>query len=220
MILGAFGDSFLYGSDLKDCDDKHHSLSTWPAIAAKKLDLEYKCYAYPGVGNQYIANSIIDCVSTHRANIVYIINWTWIDRFDYIDNINSSWNTVRPSLDNKTVDEFYYKNFHSELKDKLSNLEHVYTTLSILKEHNCKFLMTYMDHLILDQKWHCTPGVNLLQNSVYSSLETFNGNTFLEWSRKHKFAESEKWHPLEEAHQHAAKYWLPRYEKLLLSTSV
>jgi phospholipase/lecithinase/hemolysin len=38
---------------------------------------------------------------------------------------------------------------------------------------------------------------------------------FLDWSRKHNYAISENWHPLEQAHQLAADYLLPTVNHLL-----
>lgn len=213
MILGAFGDSFLYGCDLESPD------STWPALVAKNLNLEYSCFAKPGAGNQFISQTITDCVQQLGNNVFYVINWTWIDRFDYTDPDNN-WNTIRPSLDNATVDPFYYKHLHSEFKDKLSTLQYVYTALSILQAHECRFVMTYMDSLMLDKTWNVSPTINILQNYITESLDTFDGQTFLDWSRKNQFPESSRWHPLEQAHHSAATYWQEKYEKLLLSTTV
>ena len=130
MILGAFGDSFLFGSDLNDCFD-NPSNQTYPAIIAKKLNIKYKCFAEPGRGNQFILNTILDNID---KNIFYIINWTWIDRFDYLHISDNTWKTVRPSLDNQKIDEFYYKNFHSELRDKQVTLGQIYQAKMILEQ--------------------------------------------------------------------------------------
>jgi hypothetical protein len=37
-------------------------------------------------------------------------------------------------------------------------------------------------------------------------MTQFNGMSFLDWSRANGFAESVKWHPLEDAHAAAAQY--------------
>jgi hypothetical protein len=36
-----------------------------------------------------------------------------------------------------------------------------------------------------------------------------DGQTFLVWSRAQGYPESDRWHPLEQAHAQAADYWLP-----------
>lgn len=216
MILGAFGDSFLFGSDLDDCVNNRPSNQTYPAIIAKKLNKSYKCFAEPGRGNHFILNTILDNIDT---NIFYIINWTWIDRFDYLDASNNTWQTVRPSLDNEKIDKFYYKTFHSELRDKQITLGQIYQAISVLEQNNCKYLMTFMDNLIFDTTWHCTPGIKLLQEKIKNSCKTFDKQNFLDWSKSNSYEISDKWHPLEKAHQKAAKYWLPTVSQLLNTSS-
>jgi len=108
MKIAAFGDSFIFGSDLNDCNYPTYSIKTWPALIAKNLNVEYKCYAKPGCGNRYILNQLLDNIN---SDYFYIIQWTWIDRYDY--STDNGWQTVRPSLDNKKIDQFYYKNLHS-----------------------------------------------------------------------------------------------------------
>jgi len=72
--------------------------------------------------------------------------------------------------------------------------------------------MTYMDKLLVDN----SEGIENLRASVSKKLRTFpNDQTFLEWSRANGYPESEGWHPLEQAHEEAAKIWQPIYEKLI-----
>lgn len=224
MILGAFGDSFLYGCDLKDCDDnEYHSNQTWPALIAKHFSLDYHCYADPGTGNRLILNSIIKAISQYTNNMIYCINWSYIDRFDYVDSDSDSWYTTRPSGNiyiQPEKNKAYYKYLHSELLDKNMSLVHIYSAIQLLKQHKCKFIMTYMDQLILDTKWHAPTEIQFLQDQVNSHLKDFDGMNFLDWARNNKFEISDKNHPLEVAHKTAFKYWLPAYEKLLLSSPI
>ena len=212
MILGAFGDSFIYGSDLQDCTDTTASLSTWSALLANNINMHYECNARPGIGNQQILNSLLDNIGNYDF---YIISWTWIDRHDYINTVTDTWQTVRPTLDNKQIDKFYYKHLHSELQDKQTTLGIIYQAISLLESHNCNYLMTYMDPLMLDKQWHCPPGVALLQNKIKSKLSTFDESTFLEWAKTNNYTISELWHPLEQAHVKAAEYMLPVVSRLL-----
>jgi hypothetical protein len=61
-----------------------------------------------------------------------------------------------------------------------------------------------MDELLFDQQWHISPGVEELQNFIKPWMTTFEGQTFLDWSRHHGYEESDNWHPLEQAHQAGA----------------
>ena len=220
MILGAFGDSFTFGSDLADCREDIFSKKTWPAIIAKNNYLDYYCFAYPGIGNQVILDDLLRAVANHGNNMFYIINWTWIDRYDYIDinQPNSFWSTIRPGQ-NDGKSNFYYKNFHSELVTKLQSLTQIYTAIQALNTTGCKFIMTYMDYAVLDQKWHAPESVCWLQEQCKNHLSDFSGQNFLDWSRQKGFPESKHWHPLEPAHETAAEYWMPKV-RTLLNTAV
>lgn len=230
MILGAFGDSFLHGSELTDCDTRAWRTSdgtflappfsnrTYPGLIAKKLGIEYSCYALGGIGNRHILDDII-CAVTHQGNnMFYIINWSWIDRFDYIDCKTNLWQCLLPSQ-KSNFSNFYYKNIHSELLDKHNSLTIIYTAIQLLKSNNCKFLMTYMDELLLDKKYHCSTQIDKLQNLISPYLDTFDEMNFLNWSIKNNFLISPTMHPLDQAHEKAADYWLPKVHTLLNTTA-
>jgi len=214
--IQTFGDSFMFGSDLTDRSGKpdsvgYHSLLTWPALAAQNLGLKYDCYAEPGRGNASITAKVLEFADETTLNI---INWSWIDRYDY-HFTNFGWPpTIRPG--DSELAEFYYKNMHSEIDDKFRNLTLIYSTHKYLKDKGYQFISTYMDHLILDQTFNVPAFVKRLQKEIMAELKTFpDGQTFLEWSRSNGYPESDNWHPLERAHQEAAKFWLPVYEKLI-----
>jgi len=54
-----------------------------------------------------------------------------------------------------------------------------------------------------------------LQSLVKPNLKTFDGMTFIEWSRYHQYPITELLHPLEAAHQAAADFWRDRYVSML-----
>lgn len=210
----SFGDSFIYGSDLNDCDGTGHdrfSKLTWPALCAKELGLDYECYAQGARGNQFISHCII---GGELANALVITNWSWIDRFDYFDTENMP-HTVLPGTDTKQS-EFYYKNFHSEFGDIFRNLSTIYATHSYLKEQNIPFISSIMDTLLFNTTYDLGGGIKNILDLVQKDISWFPGNqTFLEWSRSNGYPESDNWHPLEQAHQEAAKIWLPIYKRKL-----
>lgn len=212
----AFGDSFLYGSDLKDCPPDSlidPSQSTWPALMAKELGLEYKCYARPGVGNSWIAQQVLTYAKTDCLNI---INWTWVDRWDYYNIINKKWQTARPTgTEDDAYANMWYKYFQSELMDKWQDLNIVYSTISYLKQHNIPYVFHIMDEILLDPTHHAPPYITNLQNDIRDELQRFPYfTTFLTWSQMNDFDISDNLHPLEQAHEAAAKLWLKEYDLL------
>jgi hypothetical protein len=66
--------------------------------------------------------------------------------------------------------------------------------------------MTYQDELLFDQRWHTSESVLDLQSYIKTRMTTFEGQTFLAWSRGHGFEISPACHPLEPAHAAAADY--------------
>lgn len=212
----SFGDSFTYGTDLSDSDQEKYSTRTWPALVAQALDLEYECHARGGVGNRFISDNTI-AYSNHTS--LSIVNWTWIDRFDYIEFDDEGVNhirTLRPS-DTSPAAEFYYKNLHDQQTDKFQTLSLAWSTINWLRHQKIPYVMTILDQLLLEDKWgvakgtrYKRPAISNLQECVSRDLSWFPENqTFLEWSRDNNYPESDTWHPLEEAHARAAEIMLP-----------
>jgi|LakMenEpi03Aug12_release.lakeMendotaPanAssembly.Ray.scaffolds.fasta_scaffold440854_1 hypothetical protein len=225
MKLKSFGCSFIFGTDLKDCDTKppwsqgskstwpQGSKSTWPALLAQKLDAPYECHARPGSGNLQITERILNQLPASKDD-VFVIGWSWIDRFDHYQEINpwQPWKTLLPGDSNK-LSQTYYKYLQTEYSDKLNTLIKIKMVIDILTQHHVRFLMTYTDVLMFDQQFHTSPAVTHLQSSILPYMTTFEGQTFLDWSRQHGYAESSTWHPLEEAHRAAADYMITFFDK-------
>ena len=209
MKLKSFGCSFIFGSELSDITNrtKKYSQLTWPAIIAQRLELDYACYAKPGSGNLQILNNLLDQVAQHN-NDVYIINWTFTNRWDYMYANNNQWHSVLP-WDTHDRAEFYYRHFQAEHTDKLNNLIWINCAVQALQSVSAKFCMTYMDELLLDSRWNTGPGIAQLQQRVAPHLNLFDGATFVEWSQQNGYAISSQYHhPLEQAHAAAADYLL------------
>jgi hypothetical protein len=222
MKLKSFGCSFIFGSDLIDCDPSRSwpkcSKSTWPALLAQKLDAGYECHARPGSGNLQITERILNQLQDSKEDI-FIICWSWIDRFDHYlgdhyKDINpwQPWKTLLPAEHDK-LSQTYYKYLHTEYSDKLNTLIKIKLVIDILKQHNVRFLMTYIDRLMFDQQFNTSPAVTYLQSCILPYMTLFEEQTFLEWSKQKGFAESATWHPLEEAHSAAADYMISVFDK-------
>lgn len=215
MIVKSFGCSFIFGTDLADAGHGTDASNfTWPALIAQQLGTKYICRAQGGIGNFIILRRILENISMDRGqDAFYIISWTWIDRFDYLlentdPKLNEQWHTLTPA-EHSTPADFYYRNFHTELKDKMSSLVYIKSAIDTLNQNNIPFLMTYMDPLILDQTWHAPAMVTDCQAAVTPWLKTFEGQTLLEWSKNKGFPISETLHPLESAHAAAADIIMP-----------
>lgn len=209
MKLKSFGCSFIFGTDLADSDDGGTQLeitpsrSTWPALIAQRHNFDYECYASAGIGNLQILERVLSQVHTDPA--IFVINWTWIDRFDYVLAVNDSWATLRP-VDCTPANEYYYKHLHSQYRDKFQTLTAVKTAWDSLTQQGHTVVMTYMDQLMFETEWHTSPAIEYLQQSIQSHVFAFENKTFLQWAQDKKMPVSENWHPLEPAHAAAADY--------------
>ncbi len=213
MTLKSFGCSFIFGSELAD-DGREGpwataSQLTWPAHLARKLDRTYECHARAGSGNLQIMEQVLTQATASTEQDLFVIGWTWIDRFDYYDAEDTQrrhpWHTIMP-IDTDSVAKTYYRHLHSEYRDKLTNLVYICTALAELQQRNIPVVMTYMDHLLFDQTWHVNSAIQQLQAQLQPCMTQFDGQNFLDWSRANKYSVSEKWHPLEQAHEAAGDY--------------
>ena len=224
MKLKSFGCSFVFGSDLDDCDNSpprpKNSNQTWPAHLAKRLGYEYQCYARPGGGNLQIAEQVLNQLEVSLDSDLFVIAWTWIDRFDYwtdscvlgTDFYKTNWKTISPG-DTEELSKLYYQNLHTEYRDKLTTLMNMKLIIDTLKQKKIPFVMTYMDQLVFDKKWHVSPAVHDLQDYIRPQMNLFEDKTFLEWSRDKGFEISSTMHPLEPAHRAAAEYMINIFDK-------
>jgi hypothetical protein len=159
----------------------------------------------PGSGNLQILERLLNQLPATNSGDLVVVGWTWIDRFDYYNpNYDrkaslTPWSTIMP-IDQTDLAKTYYKHLHSEYKDKFSCLSHIKLAIDTLKQRNIPFVMTYMDRLLFDQRWHVSCGVTDMQSYIEPHMTTFDQLTFLEWSRKHNYSISPTWHPLEQAH--------------------
>ena len=221
MKLKSFGCSFIFGSELADDGRGYLSAKpsqfTWPALLAQDLNYNYECYARAGAGNLRILEKIL-AQTTVEDPAIFVIGWTWMDRFDYTVNPtepviyteliraemigNETWKTVRPG-DSDSRAHNYYRDLHSEYRDKITNLIYIKTAIDTLKQKNIPFIMTGIDENLFDTQWHITAAVRSLQESIQPYMTRFEGKTFLEYSKEKGFPISGTMHPLESAHKSA-----------------
>ena len=231
-MLKAFGCSFIFGTDLADVRDPTDgrippaSKSTWPALIAKRLGLTYKCGAKGGCGNLLILDRVLSNIEMDRnQQDFYIVAWTWGMRFDYSNRngqhfngpVRDPWCTLAPMDANaNNLHDFYFRNFHSDYRDKLTTLLYMSQTIDLLQSRGLPFYMTCMDDEgFFDKRWHMTPGVAMLQEKVQPHIRTFEGQNFLRWSTARGFEVSATGHPLEAAHAAAADLVYPEIADLV-----
>jgi hypothetical protein len=222
MRLKSFGCSFIFGSELNDAvyvpGNVNSSKNTWPAHLARHLNATYTCFANPGAGNLQILEQVLNQAPNSNSLDLFVVNWTWIDRFDYYSAVpnQNPWQTIMP-VDADNIAKVYYRDLHSEYRDKFTSLGYIKLAIDILDQKGIPFIMTYMDNLLFDQRWHTTPAVLDLQGYIKPRTTTFEGQTFLDWSRLNGYPETATWHPLESAHQAAGDYVIKIFDQTISS---
>ena len=208
MKITSFGCSFLAGDELAD------PTQTWPAIIADRLGVDHENHSRGGSGNLHILNQIL---SHAGDDCICVVNWTYIDRFDFCSFKTEQWETLRPVLDHEHAN-FYFQNLYGQYRDMLSSLIYVKTAMDFLNQRHVPFVMTYMDYLLfepVDPGWHDPTSIQYLQEYTRSSMCDFGGKNFLDWSLDNNFAIGKNSHPLDRAHQSAADYWTNHINNLM-----
>ena len=223
----SFGDSFVFGNELNDNDNGSKS---WIGQTAKNLGTEYQTCAVAGCGNDHIARQIYSYFSTNAVdNTLAVINWTWMNRWDFYIVEHETWITLGPTcVPDKLKDlvtrtqaedmiEFYTTRANSSLLwNKFRNLQTIFAVQTYLKQKNITSVQTYMDYQLFDTTYHAPDYIQELQNLVRPELKLFEELNFVDWAKKKGFPVTEPGlHPLEAAHDAASKLWQGVYSNLL-----
>lgn len=226
ITIAGFGDSFIYGSELPDNNDG--TLGSWPSLISQKINCCYECYAKPGVGNEQIAQQVYSYINNNPIDqTVFVINWTWLGRWDIHLTPANHWVTLgptcvpqklQPSLTqqqaSQVIDQFQGP-LNSLLGHKYRSLQAIHGVHSLLNKLGAATIISNMDKEIFNRQWHVTPFINLLQNELEKDMLYFEGKNFLDWSRDRGYKITPAWHPLVDAHNAASELWLEHYKKVV-----
>ena len=219
MKLKSFGCSFVFGSELQvnlkenNCIGDPLSYDTWPSLVADHYQFEFENYAWPGIGNLRILEQVLS-QSELEDPAFFIIGWTWLDRFDFIDPLDETWDTLRPGGDTD-LHKIHYKHCYHQYHTMLTNASYISTAINVLNSKNIPFCMTLMDNTLfdpIDPNWQDPYALRILQRSMKPHITWFDDMDFLSWSRENNYPISEAWHPLEEAHVAASKYMIKVFD--------
>lgn len=223
----SFGDSFIFGTELKHNND---GSKAWPGLVAAESGYEYETLAEAGCGNESIAMQIYHYFANNPVNdTLAVINWTWTQRWDFYVVGHEKWVTLGPTC----VPEKLEKNLnninqserivnfaqdyciHSLLWNKFRTLQTVANVQQYIKQKGINAIQTYTDRYMFDTECHAPDYIQELQKMVEPNMTDWDGKTFLEWCDSQGFYKTETWHPLEPAHQAAAKFWEQTYKAKL-----
>lgn len=231
MIIVAAGDSFIWGSELKDSPHggpNGFSQQTYTALLAKQHDIEYVCAAYPGNANNAISRMAIDACSKNE-NVFLIATWTYPQRSEFYFkdkwvSINS-WHTTE-----KEFSREYFKHVgNSEYYELYSVLKEILFLQNYCKTNHIPYLfLTADNHFYLHENYVRSKDASLenLFNQIdwcnwfwfppgLSEWETCAPRGFYQWAAENKYKVGKEGHPLEEAHQDAAGLIRNKFNELV-----
>jgi hypothetical protein len=214
--IGPFSEIDLYGK--RNTWRSGYSLKTWPALLANHFQSEYCCQSISGCSNQTIIRTLTKFINDITDDDLIIIDWTFSDRWDYIDLdevfVDDQWKTLRPSSTKKTeIEKFYFKYIQSELWNKWESLRAIMLAKYMLMSKNIKFFMTCEDNLIFDTAYHNNSYIINFQKELELDIFWFENSGFYRWAKDKNFPRGkENDHPLDEAHQAAFEYIINNYE--------
>jgi len=236
MRLIAGGDSFVWGSELKD--HKHggpngHSLSTFAALLAANHGLEYRCVAIPGSGNDSIARQIITACS-ESSDIVVLASWTWSARYEFRFMHDDKWETISarqyemcdklklPHSD--FIKHFFQSVGFSDYWETYNSLREILRLQDYLKLRKIPYFFTISDNWF--EKAHSIKHQDVEIKALYSEIDwnrwyffppstndskTTDPRGFFQWAAEEGYELAPQAHPREKAHIDAAQMMSDRF---------
>jgi hypothetical protein len=118
--LIAGGDSFTYGSELKDCfilcegslPKEVYSYNSYSALLARELNLEYVCAAHPGYSNSAIRRNTMDICEQYNDIELVIVMWSFPNRYEF--KFDHAWEQITLWSIEENVEERIKSEFHNE----------------------------------------------------------------------------------------------------------
>jgi hypothetical protein len=223
MKLLAGGCSFIYGSELSDAITNYSCL-TYPALLSKKFDLEYKCVATPGNGNDAICRQVIEGID-NTVGLV-IVMWSYYDRFEFHFGKDGWQNLKCPNDSFKNQVNELTKPFYSQLTDIYAwnkYLQDIILLQTFLTNNNIPFIFSSADNqffdnsrtIVFDSRYQKLYNLIDFSKWVYWTDKADNKVGFVNWAKIYGYPLGPGQHPLTLAHTKAYESIEPCVGKVL-----
>ena len=199
MTVLIAGDSFTYGSELKDRDNvwwKH----IWP---------DATCVAKPGASTQEIVRRVLE----YKGKVdLLVVMFTFGNRFEFRFNIDTGhpepWLTIGTLEEPKEIEHFtemFMKYVGTdELYQAYTSWKEIQFLEMVCREHGINYVFTHADRKLVQT--NMLP----LNTSRWFNVEQSNAG-FLNWAIDKEYERGPDLHPLDQAHIDYAeimKTWL------------
>jgi hypothetical protein len=164
------------------CSFTQYAWPTWADIAGREFG-SYENWGKGGAGNQFIFNSLIECLVKNKIskNDTVIIMWSGVTREDRY--INKNWVTLGNIFSYNVNDENFKKNFSDFRGCCIRDFNTIFATQNILKSIGCKFYFLSMTSLtdfgnqnvaIEDLLFSFKPALDQVRPSVHEIVFNFD----------------------------------------------
>lgn len=169
------------------CSFTQYFWPTWADIVGQEFE-SYENWGQSGGGNQFIFNSLIECIVKNKIskNDTVIIMWTNISREDrYLDG---KWLTPGNIFGQFSYSQDFVKEFADTRGYFIRDCNAIFATQNILKNIGCKFYFLSMVPLTNPDQYHadnCTdkiadlltyfkPTLDQIRSSIYEVIFNFD----------------------------------------------
>jgi len=217
MIIVAAGDSFVWGSELKDSPNggpNGYSRSTYSALLAQEH--QYVCAAYPGNANNAISRMAIDACSKVKQPFL-ITTWTYPQRAEF--RFGDQWQSLNSwHTNNADFSKEYFKHVaNNEYYELYSTLKEIVYLQHFCQINSVPYLfLTADNHFYFHENYQrrCDSGLANLYDQIdwtrwfwfppgTEHYETSAPRGFYQWALENKYCMGTQGHPLEQAHADA-----------------
>ena len=228
MILVAAGDSYIWGSELADCQPGY-SKQTFPALLAQQSNMDYVCAAHPGNANNAISRMAIDALSKIDSDKFLLVEWTYPQRAEF--RINDEWVSINSwHINAKEFSESYFKHAgDSEYYEIYSTLKEIVFLQQYCIINKIPYMfMTAHNHFYQHENYirRRDAGLDNLYNQInwenwfwfaasMQENETRAPIGFHRWAVENKYKVGVQLHPLDDAHKIAATLITEKFNELV-----
>jgi hypothetical protein len=178
------------------CSFTQYNWPTWADILGREFDY-YENWGQGGAGNQFIFNSLIECLVKNKLtnNDQIIIMWTNVSREDRY--VNDRWITSGNIFTQVEYSEEFIKKYADEKGYLLRDLALIHAAKKMLEQYSVPYIFTSMVPVDNSDQYNISPikGVTEILDAYKETIESIRPSVFetvfkFDWLSRDLFVEN------------------------------